>query len=75
MEDTKVLGQVHRLLKQHRAFRRVVVIKNAKTPIVKFFHAKYQLEGDVSVYNTLVPTKKLIGVVLVCVLRVEPTQG
>jgi len=32
----------------------VVAITTAKVPIVKFKHARTQLEGDISLYNTLV---------------------
>ena len=41
-------------LKLHTGVYNVIPITTAKVPIVKFRHRKSQLEGDISLYNTLV---------------------
>lgn len=41
-------------LKRHRGLYNVLAITTAKVPIVKFRHRRTQLEGDISLYNTLV---------------------
>jgi len=42
-------------LKKHKHMvYNVLAITTAKVPIVKFKHARTQLEGDISLYNTLV---------------------
>ena len=42
-------------LKKHRGVvYNVLPITTAKVPIVKFKHVRTQLEGDISLYNTLV---------------------
>lgn len=42
-------------LKKHKAVvYNVLAITTAKVPIVKFKHARTHLEGDISLYNTLV---------------------
>jgi len=38
----------------------VLAITTAKVPIVKFKHARTQLEGDISLYNTLVSDSPLV---------------
>ena len=41
-------------LKTHKSFYNVFPITTAKVPIVKFTHRSTRLEGDISLYNTLV---------------------
>jgi hypothetical protein len=41
-------------LKTHKGLYNVFAITTAKVPIVKFKHRKSQIEGDISLYNTLV---------------------
>lgn len=43
------------------AVRNVLPITTAKVPIVKFYHAHTGLEGDISLYNTLVELFTLSG--------------
>lgn len=38
--------------------KNILPITTAKVPIVKFFHIRTALEGDISLYNTLVRTSK-----------------
>ncbi|KAM9858777.1 terminal uridylyltransferase 7 [Aulostomus maculatus] len=42
-----------RLLKKHPDLKNILPITTAKVPIVKFFHVRTGLEGDISLYNTL----------------------
>ncbi|CAG0897670.1 unnamed protein product [Cyprideis torosa] len=44
---------VARALRRHRALSYILPITNAKVPIVKFFHMHHDLEGDISLSNTL----------------------
>uniref|UniRef100_A0A8C8EKA2 CCHC-type domain-containing protein n=1 Tax=Oncorhynchus tshawytscha TaxID=74940 RepID=A0A8C8EKA2_ONCTS len=48
------MGQsLARLLRKHPGLRNILPITTAKVPIVKFYHARTGLEGDISLYNTL----------------------
>uniref|UniRef100_A0A3Q2WZQ2 CCHC-type domain-containing protein n=1 Tax=Haplochromis burtoni TaxID=8153 RepID=A0A3Q2WZQ2_HAPBU len=42
-----------RSLKKHPGLRNILPITTAKVPIVKFYHVRTGLEGDISLYNTL----------------------
>lgn len=44
----------------HPALKNILPITTAKVPIVKFYHSLTGLEGDISLYNTLV------GLCLLC---------
>ena len=41
------------MLKRNPDFKDVIGITQAKVPIVKFVHIQSDLEGDISLYNTL----------------------
>ena len=43
--------------------RNILPITTAKVPIVKFYHVRTGLEGDISLYNTLVRTVNRLDVV------------
>lgn len=49
-----VIETLARRLKQNRELNNVQAITTAKVPIVKFTIKKFNLEGDISLYNTLV---------------------
>ncbi|XP_047448090.1 terminal uridylyltransferase 7 [Mugil cephalus] len=42
-----------RLLKKHPGVKNILPITTAKVPIVKFYHVRTGLEGDISLYNML----------------------
>ncbi|XP_034451806.1 terminal uridylyltransferase 4 [Hippoglossus hippoglossus] len=42
-----------RLLRKHPGLKNILPITTAKVPIVKFYHVRTGLEGDISLYNTL----------------------
>ncbi|ELU05930.1 hypothetical protein CAPTEDRAFT_221986, partial [Capitella teleta] len=48
-----IIETLAQILKIHRGFYNVFAITTAKVPIVKFRHRRSQLEGDISLYNTL----------------------
>ncbi|KAJ8380912.1 hypothetical protein SKAU_G00016900 [Synaphobranchus kaupii] len=48
-----VIDNLARDLKKHPGLRNILPITTAKVPIVKFFHVRTGLEGDISLYNTL----------------------
>jgi terminal uridylyltransferase len=54
MNCVEIIETLAKSLKKHRAVYNVVPITTAKVPIVKFKHARSHLEGDISLYNTLV---------------------
>ncbi|XP_058492229.1 terminal uridylyltransferase 4 isoform X2 [Solea solea] len=48
-----IIESLARLLKKHSGLKNILPITTAKVPIVKFYHVRTGLEGDVSLYNTL----------------------
>ncbi|XP_059405665.1 terminal uridylyltransferase 7 isoform X1 [Carassius carassius] len=48
-----VIESLTRALRKHHGLRNILPITTAKVPIVKFYHTKTGLEGDISLYNTL----------------------
>jgi terminal uridylyltransferase len=54
MNCVEIIETLAKNLRRQRGFYNVVPITTAKVPIVKFKHARSQLEGDISLYNTLV---------------------
>ncbi|XP_030593881.1 terminal uridylyltransferase 7 [Archocentrus centrarchus] len=48
-----IIESLARLLKKHPDLRNILPITTAKVPIVKFYHVRTGLEGDISLYNTL----------------------
>ncbi|XP_061116919.1 terminal uridylyltransferase 7 [Conger conger] len=48
-----IIDSLARDLKKHPGLRNILPITTAKVPIVKFFHVRTGLEGDISLYNTL----------------------
>ena len=54
VECAVVMEKLTNTLKRNRDLYNVVSIPTAKVPIVKFRHRPAQLDGDISLYNTLV---------------------
>ena len=54
MNSIQIIETLAKNLRKHQGVYNVVPITTAKVPIVKFKHARSQLEGDISLYNTLV---------------------
>ncbi|XP_032433666.1 terminal uridylyltransferase 7 [Xiphophorus hellerii] len=48
-----IIKGLARQLKKHPGLRNILPITTAKVPIVKFYHLRTGLEGDISLYNTL----------------------
>uniref|UniRef100_A0A3Q3IB74 CCHC-type domain-containing protein n=1 Tax=Monopterus albus TaxID=43700 RepID=A0A3Q3IB74_MONAL len=48
-----IIESLARLLKKHPGLKNILPITTAKVPIVKFYHVRTSLEGDISLYNTL----------------------
>nr|XP_046241304.1 terminal uridylyltransferase 7 isoform X2 [Scatophagus argus] len=48
-----IIESLARLLKKHPGVKNILPITTAKVPIVKFYHVRTSLEGDISLYNTL----------------------
>ncbi|XP_063346052.1 terminal uridylyltransferase 7 isoform X3 [Pelmatolapia mariae] len=48
-----IIESLARSLKKHPGLRNILPITTAKVPIVKFYHVRTGLEGDISLYNTL----------------------
>ncbi|KAG7481113.1 hypothetical protein MATL_G00063350 [Megalops atlanticus] len=48
-----IIDSLARDLRRHPGLRNILPITTAKVPIVKFFHVRTGLEGDISLYNTL----------------------
>ncbi|KAK9973985.1 hypothetical protein ABG768_022098 [Culter alburnus] len=48
-----VIESLVKALRKHHGLRNILPITTAKVPIVKFYHTKTGLEGDISLYNTL----------------------
>ncbi|KAM6945034.1 terminal uridylyltransferase 7 [Lycodopsis pacificus] len=56
MEDVEcisIIESLARMLWKHQGLKNILSITTAKVPIVKFFHLRTGLEGDISLYNTL----------------------
>lgn len=56
MDDADCINIIEglaRLLKKHPGLKNILPITTAKVPIVKFYHVRTGLEGDISLYNTL----------------------
>uniref|UniRef100_A0A4W3GYP1 Terminal uridylyl transferase 7 n=1 Tax=Callorhinchus milii TaxID=7868 RepID=A0A4W3GYP1_CALMI len=49
----RIIEDLARVLRKHPGLRSILPITTAKVPIVKFFHVRSGLEGDISLYNTL----------------------
>ncbi|XP_072441972.1 terminal uridylyltransferase 7-like isoform X1 [Chiloscyllium punctatum] len=49
----KIIEDLARVLRKHPGLKSILPITTAKVPIVKFFHVRSGLEGDISLYNTL----------------------
>ncbi|XP_069785701.1 terminal uridylyltransferase 7-like isoform X2 [Narcine bancroftii] len=49
----KIIEDLARVLRKNPALKNILPITTAKVPIVKFFHVRSGLEGDISLYNTL----------------------
>uniref|UniRef100_A0A671QZJ4 C2H2-type domain-containing protein n=1 Tax=Sinocyclocheilus anshuiensis TaxID=1608454 RepID=A0A671QZJ4_9TELE len=54
LDSMAVIESLTKALRKHHALRNILPITTAKVPIVKFYHTKTGLEGDISLYNTLV---------------------
>ncbi|XP_076587284.1 terminal uridylyltransferase 7 [Chaetodon auriga] len=48
-----IIESLARLLKKHPGLKNILPITTAKVPIVKLYHVRTGLEGDISLYNTL----------------------
>ncbi|XP_077377728.1 terminal uridylyltransferase 7 [Festucalex cinctus] len=56
MDDADCINIIERLaklLRKHPDLRNILPITTAKVPIVKFYHVRTGLEGDISLYNRL----------------------
>ncbi|XP_067886164.1 terminal uridylyltransferase 7-like isoform X2 [Heterodontus francisci] len=49
----KIIEDLARVLRKHTGLKSILPITTAKVPIVKFYHVRSGLEGDISLYNTL----------------------
>uniref|UniRef100_A0A9J8AUS1 C2H2-type domain-containing protein n=2 Tax=Cyprinus carpio TaxID=7962 RepID=A0A9J8AUS1_CYPCA len=54
LDSMAVIESLTKALRKHHGLRNILPITTAKVPIVKFYHTKTGLEGDISLYNTLV---------------------
>uniref|UniRef100_A0A8C0QER4 polynucleotide adenylyltransferase n=1 Tax=Canis lupus familiaris TaxID=9615 RepID=A0A8C0QER4_CANLF len=50
----EIIENLAKILKRHPGLRNILPITTAKVPIVKFEHRRSGLEGDISLYNTLI---------------------
>ncbi|XP_061673530.1 terminal uridylyltransferase 7 [Syngnathoides biaculeatus] len=48
-----IIERLAKLLRKHPDLRNILPITTAKVPIVKFYHLRTGLEGDISLYNRL----------------------
>ncbi|XP_047185189.1 terminal uridylyltransferase 7 [Scophthalmus maximus] len=48
-----IIESLARMLRKHPVLKNILPITTAKVPIVKFYHVRTGLEGDISLYNTL----------------------
>ncbi|XP_069817868.1 terminal uridylyltransferase 7 [Dendropsophus ebraccatus] len=53
LDSIRTIEDLARLLRRHQGLRNILPITTAKVPIVKFYHVRSGLEGDISLYNTL----------------------
>uniref|UniRef100_H2ZWR3 RNA uridylyltransferase n=1 Tax=Latimeria chalumnae TaxID=7897 RepID=H2ZWR3_LATCH len=53
LDCIKIIEDLARVLRKHSGLKNILPITTAKVPIVKFFHVRSSLEGDISLYNTL----------------------
>ncbi|KAL0979932.1 hypothetical protein UPYG_G00191750 [Umbra pygmaea] len=53
LDCISIIESLARLLRKHTGLRNILPITTAKVPIVKFYHVRTSLEGDISLYNTL----------------------
>ncbi|XP_018425750.1 PREDICTED: terminal uridylyltransferase 7 [Nanorana parkeri] len=53
LDSIRTIEELARHLRKHQGLRNILPITTAKVPIVKFFHVRSGLEGDISLYNTL----------------------
>ncbi|KAE8633221.1 hypothetical protein XENTR_v10001819 [Xenopus tropicalis] len=53
LDSIRTIEDLARLLRKHQGLRNILPITTAKVPIVKFYHVRSGLEGDISLYNTL----------------------
>ncbi|XP_029573951.1 terminal uridylyltransferase 7 isoform X2 [Salmo trutta] len=53
LDCISIIESLARLLRKHPGLRNILPITTAKVPIVKFYHVRTGLEGDISLYNTL----------------------
>ena len=53
LDYSKEVVDISRCLSKHKKIKKVKPIKTAKVPIVKFYLPTWDLDGDISFYNTL----------------------
>ena len=53
LDYSKEVVDISRCLSKHKEIKKVKPIKTAKVPIVKFYLPTWDLDGDISFYNTL----------------------
>ncbi|XP_040272937.1 terminal uridylyltransferase 7 isoform X1 [Bufo bufo] len=53
LDSIRTIEELARQLRRHQGLRNILPITTAKVPIVKFYHVRSGLEGDISLYNTL----------------------
>lgn len=53
LDSMAIIESLAKALRKHHGLRNILPITTAKVPIVKFYHTKTGLEGDISLYNTL----------------------
>uniref|UniRef100_A0A4W5K8B9 Poly(A) RNA polymerase mitochondrial-like central palm domain-containing protein n=1 Tax=Hucho hucho TaxID=62062 RepID=A0A4W5K8B9_9TELE len=53
LDCISIIESLDRLLRKHPGLRNILPITTAKVPIVKFYHVRTGLEGDISLHNTL----------------------
>ncbi|XP_068093297.1 terminal uridylyltransferase 7 [Hyperolius riggenbachi] len=53
LDSIRTIEELARHLRKHQGLRNILPITTAKVPIVKFYHVRSGLEGDISLYNTL----------------------
>ncbi|KAK6494342.1 terminal uridylyltransferase 7-like [Huso huso] len=53
LDCIRIIENLAKVLRKHPGLRNILPITTAKVPIVKFFHMRTGLEGDISLYNTL----------------------
>ncbi|XP_051537331.1 terminal uridylyltransferase 7-like isoform X2 [Myxocyprinus asiaticus] len=53
LDSIAIIENLAKALRRHQGVRNILPITTAKVPIVKFYHIKTGLEGDISFYNIL----------------------